>query len=58
MSINWLVFIVEMGSVLCELGTGIQNSCIHEIHVTSHTNVASRQTFTAEARFHSSANPY
>jgi hypothetical protein len=58
MSINWLVFIMETGSVLCEVGTEIQNVCIREIHVASHSHVASRRSFTAEARVHSSANTY
>jgi hypothetical protein len=58
MSINWLVFIAETGSVLCEVATEIQNMFIHEIYVANHAFVASHRTSTAEARVHSSANPY
>jgi len=54
MSINWLMFLVQTGSVLCDVGTQIQNVCILKILVASHAHV----TFTAEARVHSSSNPY
>ena len=52
------MFLMQTGSVLCEVGTEIQNVCILEIHVANHAHVASRRTLTAEARVHSSANPY
>jgi len=58
MSINWLMLVVQTGSVLCEVGTEIQNVCILEIRVANHAHVASRRAFTAETRVHSSANPY
>jgi len=51
MSINWLMFIMETGSALSEVGTEIRNVCIHEIHVASHAHVASRRTFTRKAGF-------
>jgi hypothetical protein len=53
MGINWLLLILETGSVFYEVGTEIQNVYIHEIHVASHAYVASRRTFTAESRVHS-----